>query len=264
MPHPRAKKARQTATMTHNIALFITCLTDQYYPRVGVAVTKILEHLGCQVSFPEAQTCCGQPFFNNGFHKEASDLGKRFIEIFEPYDYIVTPSGSCCAMVREQYHELFHHDPAWAERMEKVRSRTFDFVEFLTKVLRVNLKDMQLPKDDTFTYHYTCHQRGLGLKNESVDLLKSIGGVKFVPMEKVDQCCGFGGTFAIKYPSISEAIVDDKVRCIEKTAATTTICNDAGCTMNIAGMCHRKGVKTNVKHLAEVMAEAMGINIDSF
>lgn len=249
--------------MPRNVALFVTCLTDQYYPQVGVAVTKILERLDCQVSFPQDQTCCGQPFFNNGFHKDAADLAKRFIRIFEPYDYIVTPSGSCCAMVREQFHELFHHDLEWAGPMEKVRAKTYEFVEFLDKVIKFDLANLQLPNPGTFTYHYSCHQRGLGMKEEAVTLLKKIGGVNFVPLEKSDQCCGFGGTFALKYPAISEAIVDDKIKCIEKTGAQTTICNDAGCTMNISGMCHRHGVKTEVRHIAEILAEAMGIDTSS-
>jgi L-lactate dehydrogenase complex protein LldE len=249
--------------MPHRVALFITCLTDQFYPRTGVAVTKILRHYGCEVDFPRAQTCCGQPFFNNGFKDESAELGKRFIETFEGYDYVVTPSGSCCAMVREQYEELFHHDPQWGERMERVRAKTFEFVEFLTKVLKADVTGLKLPTPETFTYHYTCHQRGLGLKDEAVQLLKKIDGVDFRPMEKTDQCCGFGGTFAIKYPAISEGIVDDKTRCIENTQAHTTICNDAGCTMNISGMCHRKGVKTDVRHIADVMAEAMGIDTGS-
>jgi L-lactate dehydrogenase complex protein LldE len=250
--------------MAKTVALFVTCLTDQYYPRVGVAITKILERFDCRVVFPDAQTCCGQPFFNNGFHEESARLGKRFIEIFEPYDYIVSPSGSCVAMVREQYHELFHNDPAWSAQMEKVRARTFEFVEFLSKVLKINLRDYSLPKPESFTYHYTCHGRGIGLKDEAVQLLKQIGNVEFVPMEKTDQCCGFGGTFAIKYPAISEAIVEDKVNCIAATNTQSTICNDAGCSMNISGMCNRRGVKTDVKHIAEVIAEAMGIDIDSF
>lgn len=249
--------------MPLQVALFVTCLTDQYYPQVGIAVTRILEKFGCEVIFPQDQTCCGQPFFNNGFHKDAADLAKRFIKIFEPYDYIVTPSGSCAAMVREQFHELFHHDPAWSGPSDKVRARTYEFVEFLDKVLKLDVPDLKLKKPGTFTYHYTCHQRGLGLKDEAVTLLKKIGGVNYTPLEKADQCCGFGGTFAIKYPAISEAIVDDKIQCIEKTGAQTTICNDAGCTMNIAGMCHRHGVQTNVRHIAEVLAEAMGIDTTS-
>src|SRR5579862_5241601 len=147
--------------MSRNVALFITCLTDQFYPEVGIAVTKILEHFGCEVSFPQAQTCCGQPFFNNGFQDEARDLATRFIEIFEPYEYIVTPSGSCCAMVREQFHELLHAVPAWAPRMQKTVTRTFEFVEFLDKVLKVDLSSYKLPKPESITYHYTCHLRGI-------------------------------------------------------------------------------------------------------
>ena len=250
--------------MAQNVALFITCLTDQFYPGVGIAVTKILEHHGCTVAFPEAQTCCGQPFYNNGFHDDATLLAQKFVEIFESYDAIVTPSGSCCAMVREHFPALLAADPAWAGRMAAARGKTFEFVEFLTKKLKVNFKGLTLPAPESFTYHYTCHQRGLELKDESVGIVKQISGATFTPLEKTDQCCGFGGTFAIKYPAISQAIVEDKMHCIEKTNAQTTICNDAGCTMNIAGMCHRHGVKTNVRHIAEILADAMGIKTDSF
>jgi len=245
--------------MAHNVALFITCLTDQFYPEVGVAVTKILERFGCSVSFPSAQTCCGQPFFNNGFHDEARGLAARYIDIFEPYDYIVTPSGSCCAMVREQFHQLLHDHEEWGERMAKVAGRTFEFVEFLDKVLKVDLSDLSLPREQSITYHYTCHLRGIGVKDEGVRLLRQIRNVEFHGMEKTDQCCGFGGTFATKYPAISGAIVEDKVQCIAATGAKTLICNDAGCSMNISGMCHRQGVPVKTKHIAELLAEAMGI-----
>ena len=247
--------------MSRNVALFITCLTDQFYPQVGVAVTKILEHFGCTVDFPQAQTCCGQPFFNNGFHVEARPLAARFIEIFEPYDYIVTPSGSCCAMVRENYHELFHADPAWEDRMKKLVVRTYEFVEFLDKVLKVDFSAFALPKEESVTYHYTCHLRGIGVKDEGVRLLQQLGNVDFRGMEKTDQCCGFGGTFATKYPAISGAIVEDKAKCIADTGAKTLICNDAGCTMNISGMCHRQGMAVKTKHIAELLADAMGIDV---
>jgi L-lactate dehydrogenase complex protein LldE len=243
------------------VALFITCLTDQFYPHVGVAVAKILEHFGCQVAFPDAQSCCGQPFFNNGFHPEARALATRMIEIFEPYEHVVTPSGSCCAMVREQYHELLHDDSKWQKRMNDLRSKTFEFVEFLDKVLKVDLREFKLPAAQEITYHYTCHLRGIGVKDEGVRLLRQIGNVEFKPLEKTDQCCGFGGTFAIKYPAISGAIVEDKINCIARTGAQTVICNDAGCTLNISGMCHRRKMETRVKHMAELMAEAMGINL---
>jgi L-lactate dehydrogenase complex protein LldE len=246
--------------MQPTAALFITCLTDQFYPRVGVAVTKILEHYGWRVEFPEAQTCCGQPFFNNGFHPEARKLAERMIEIFEPYDYVITPSGSCCAMVREQFHHLFKDDHAWEPRMHKVISATHEFVEFLHKVLKLDLSTLSLPAKRRTSYHYTCHLRGIGLKDEGVRLLQQIGNVDFVPLERTDQCCGFGGTFAMKYPEISGAIVEDKVKCIEQTKAEALVCNDAGCTMNIAGMCHRSGVSTQVVHIAELIAEALGID----
>ena len=247
--------------MPHNVALFITCLTDQFYPHVGVAVTKILEHFGCKVCFPRSQTCCGQPFFNNGFHPEARELAKKFIEVFERYDYIVTPSGSCCAMVREQFHQLLAGDHAWEHGMHHVTSRTYEFVEFLDKVLKVDFSKFNLPKNESITYHYTCHLRGIGVKDEGVKLLRQIGNVDFRPLEKTDQCCGFGGTFAVKYPAISGAIVEDKANCIAATGASTLICNDAGCTMNISGMLHRRAADTQVKHIAELMAEAMGIDI---
>ncbi len=246
------------------VALFITCLTDQFYPRVGVAVTRILENLGCDVEFPQAQTCCGQPFFNNGFHDEARPLAKRFIEIFESYDYIVTPSGSCAAMVREQYERLLQDDAAWAPGLHRVLSRTYEFVEFLTKILNADLTSLRLPSGESMTYHYTCHLRGIGVKDEGVRLLQQIGNIDFKPLEKTDQCCGFGGTFAIKYPAISGAIVGDKAACIAATGARTTICNDAGCTMNISGMCHRAGVETKVRHIAEVIAEAMEIDLENW
>jgi L-lactate dehydrogenase complex protein LldE len=244
-----------------NVALFITCLTDQFYPHIGVAVTKILEHFGCKVHFPREQTCCGQPFFNNGFHDESRELAKRFIQIFEPCEYIVTPSGSCCAMVREQFEFLLKNDHAWEHGLHQVTSRTYEFVEFLDKVLKVDFSQFNLPKPQPITYHYTCHLRGIGVKDEGVKLLKQIGGVDFKPLEKTDQCCGFGGTFAVKYPAISGAIVEDKADCIAATSADTVICNDAGCTMNISGMLHRRNQPTKVRHIAEIMAEAMGIEL---
>jgi L-lactate dehydrogenase complex protein LldE len=246
------------------VALFITCLTDQFYPHVGVAVTKILEHFGCTVAFPQTQTCCGQPFFNNGFHDESRELAKRFIEIFEPYEYIVTPSGSCAAMVREQFEFLLKGDHAYEHGLHQTTSRTFEFVEFLDKVLKVDFSQFKLPASESCTYHYTCHLRGIGVKDQGLKLLQQIQGVEFTPLEKTDQCCGFGGTFAVKYPAISGAIVEDKANCIAATGAGTVICNDAGCTMNISGMLHRRAQPQKVRHIAELMAEAMGIDMNAW
>ncbi len=242
------------------VALFVTCLTDQFYPHVGLAVTKILERLGCEVHFPRDQTCCGQPFYNNGYEDEARELAKRMVRLFEAYPYVVTPSGSCCAMVREQFPRLLASDHAWAHGCEKLVASTYEFVEFLDKVLKVDFRQFKLSPRDV-TYHYTCHLRGLGIKDQGVNILRQIDGVEFKPMEKTDQCCGFGGTFAVKYPAISGAIVEDKVACIRKTQAQTVICNDAGCTMNISGMLHRAAEPAQVKHIAELMAEAMGLDL---
>jgi L-lactate dehydrogenase complex protein LldE len=253
-------RERSSSETRPQVALFITCLTDQFFPRVGVAVTKILERLGCDVQFPSLQTCCGQPIYNNGFHPEARELAARFVDIFSRYDYVVTPSGSCCAMVREQYHHLLEDDASRADSLKKVCESTFEFVEFLDKVLKVDLSKLTLKEPRKVTYHYTCHLRGLGIKDQASRLISQIGNVQFVPLERTEQCCGFGGTFAVKYPVISGAIVEDKTDCIAKTAADTLICNDAGCTMNISGMCHRRGIQTRVTHIAELMAEAMGID----
>ncbi len=246
------------------VAIFVTCLTDQFYPQVGIAVTRILERFGCSVEFPEAQTCCGQPFFNNGYHGEAAELAKRMVRIFEPYDYVVTPSGSCCAMVREQFPLLLGDDVAWGPGVRRLHDKTFEFVEFLTKVLDVDVSQLALAAPTRVTYHYTCHQRGLGMRSEATDLLKQLKNVEFRDLEKTDQCCGFGGTFAVKYPAISGVMVADKTRCIRETGAEVLVCNDAGCSMNIGGMCHREGMSTRVRHIAELLAEAMGIDIQSF
>jgi L-lactate dehydrogenase complex protein LldE len=216
------------------------------------------------VEFPQEQTCCGQPFSNNGFVEQSRSLGRRMVEIFRGFDYVVTPSGSCCAMVREQYHVLFAGDAMWEGPVHDLSSRTFEFVEFLDKVLKVHFGDFRLPARQEMTYHYTCHLRGLGVHDEGMKLLAQIGNVELKPMEKTDQCCGFGGTFAVKYPAISGAIVQDKTRCIAATGAPMVVCNDAGCSMNISGMCHREGMTTRVTHIAELLAAAMGLDLDGW
>lgn len=250
--------------MPPTVALFITCLTDQFYPQVGLAVTKVLEHYGCRVEFPQAQTCCGQPFFNNGYPREAGDLARRWISIFETFEAIVSPSASCCSMVRGHFQELLQGDPQWSQRARKVAERTYEFVEFLEKVVRIDPSELALKNRQSFTYHYICHLRGLGIKDQGVNFLKQIGNVDFRPMEKTDQCCGFGGTFAMKYPAISGAIVEDKMECIAATGAQTLVCNDAGCTMNISGMCHRHKEPVRTRHIAQIIAEALDLDVENW
>ena len=246
------------------VSLFVTCLTDTFYPRTGIAVVKVLEKLGCTVEFPQAQTCCGQPMWNNGFHDETRDLAKRMIEVFESSEYVVTPSGSCAAMVRENYLEAFHGtgahaDPQWHARAEKLAHKTYEFVEFLVKVLKVDLQTLGAAWDGKTTYHYSCHLRGLGVTDEAVRVMRQVKGLEYVPLPKMDQCCGFGGTFAMKYPAISGSMVRDKVECIASTGAGVCISNDAGCTMNIAGAARRGGSDVQFKSLAEILAESMGL-----
>jgi len=241
------------------VSLFVTCLTDTFYPRSAIATVKVLEHLGCTVDFPEAQTCCGQPMFNNGFSDEARDLAKHLIEAFEDSEYVVSPSGSCTAMVRDYYFELFHDDPAWQEAAARLAGKMYEFVEFLVKVKKVDLAALGCEWQGKTTYHYSCHLRGIGVSTEAVDVIKQIKGLEYVPLEKADQCCGFGGTFAINYPEISGTMARDKAECIRKTNATTIVSNDAGCTMNISGTCRREKVDIQFKSLAEIIAEGLGL-----
>jgi L-lactate dehydrogenase complex protein LldE len=245
-------------TRAVNVALFVTCLTDQFYPQVGVAVVEVLERLGCRVSFPSRQTCCGQPLWNNGFLAEARRLARRMISVFEQADYVVTPSGSCAATVREAYARMLRDEPEWHARAQRLAGRTFEFVEFLTKVLRVDLRRLGARWEGRVTYHYSCHLRGLGLKEEAVDLLRRIEGLTHAPLEHRSQCCGFGGTFALKYPWISGPLARQKTQCIRATGTPVVVSNEAGCTMSLAGACRREGVDVRFVHVAEILAESLG------
>ncbi len=218
-----------------NVALFITCLTDNFYPRAGIAAVKVLERLGCTVSFPQAQTCCGQPMYNNGFHPEARDLARRMIAVFADAPYVVTPSASCAAMLRESYPHLLPGDPSAAA----LAAKTYEFAEFLARILKPDLRALGASWPGAATYHPSCHHRALGPDDHAQALMRQIDGLTFIPLDKAEQCCGFGGAFAIKYPQISAAMARDKAACIRAAGAPTAVCNDAGCTMNIAGACRR-------------------------
>ncbi len=246
-----------------NVSLFITCLTDLFSPQVGLATVDVLEHFGCKVDFPAAQTCCGQPQFNNGYPREARPLAERMIRVFKDSDYVVTPSGSCCAMIREHYPILFEHDAKWETEALAFVAKTYELVEFLTKILKVDIAahGLALPDPAKITYHYTCHTRGLGLPGPAgescINMVKQLGNATFVPLNKAEQCCGFGGTFAVKYPDISGGIVRDKIENGNATGATQMIVNDAGCAMNIGGACHRYGANFKPTHIAELLAAAI-------
>ena len=229
------------------------------YPRGAIAAVKVLEHLGCEVAFPEAQTCCGQPMWNSGFGDEARSLARRMIDVFDPYERVVTPSGSCAAMVRDYYGHMFDDDPELTRRAGALAERTFEFVEFLLNELEVDPATLGAKWPGRATYHYSCHLRGLGMTDEALRVMRGVEGLEVIELEKASQCCGFGGTFAMKYPQISGAMVRDKVSCIQDTGAEYVVSNDSGCTMNIAGACHRQGEDVRFITLAEVLAEGLGL-----
>ena len=234
-------------------SLMITCLGDGFFPDVGVATVTLLRRLGVTVDFPEAQTCCGQPHFNSGYHDEARALAKHTMAAFAQSPLIVTPSGSCAAMVKLEYPELFHDDPAWHARAVDLAKRTHELSDFLVNVLKV--EDVGARFDGSVTYHMACHLRGLGLVTEPIRLIQNVRGLRYVPLERYDECCGFGGSFSVRYPGISGAMVNDKTAFIEKTAVDAVVATDAGCLMNIGGCLNRKQSKVRILHLAELLAQ---------
>lgn len=236
------------------VSLFITCLVDQLCPNVGVAAVAVLRRAGCEIVFDERQTCCGQPAFNTGYRKEARKFAERFIEIFEESDaeFIVSPSGSCTAMVKH-FHELFPNDENWRKRCEKIADKTFEFSSFLVNVLKI--ENVGAKFSGKLTWHDACHGlRDLNIKNEPRDLLKNVENAEFVELENADVCCGFGGTFSVKYPEISAAILDNKIEAIERSGADTVVACDASCLMQIGGRLSRIGSKVKPMHIAEILA----------
>ena len=236
------------------VALFVTCLVDQFCPNVGMATVEVLRRAGCEVTFDDRQTCCGQPAFNTGYRKGARKFAKRFIEIFQnpETEAIVSPSGSCTAMVKH-FHELFPDEAEWQERANSVAAKTHELGSFLVNVLGID--DVGAISNCKATWHDACHGlRDLGIYAEPRRLLKKVKGIEFVEMENADVCCGFGGTFSVKYPEISAGILDNKIEMIEKSGADTVIACDASCLMQIGGRLSRVGSKVQTKHLAEILA----------
>jgi L-lactate dehydrogenase complex protein LldE len=235
-------------------SLFITCLVDQFFPAVGVSMVSVLRRLGVEIDFPAEQTCCGQPAYNSGFHAEARHLAERFIPIFENSEYVVAPSGSCASMVRVFYPDLVRDDAEMLKRAESLAAKTYEFGEFLVKVLAV--EDVGASSRGKVALHQSCHLlRELGVKDEANRLLKSVRGIDLVELERADACCGFGGLFSLKYPQISGGILQEKIECIEKSGADVVVACDVGCLMHIAGGLSRQGFETRTMHLAELLAK---------
>jgi L-lactate dehydrogenase complex protein LldE len=233
------------------VSLLITCLGDALFPEVGVATVRLLRRLGVTVDFPAAQTCCGQPHFNSGYRRDARALAKHTIQAFANGRPVVAPSGSCAAMVKLEYPHLFHDDLIWHGRAEDLAHRTHELSDFLVNAL--HLEDVGSRFEGKVTYHMACHLRGLGLLTEPERLLRHVKGLEYVPLERRDECCGFGGSFAVRFPRISGAMVQDKAALIEQTGADTVVATDAGCLMNIAGCLRRRGSPVQALHLAQVL-----------
>jgi L-lactate dehydrogenase complex protein LldE len=235
------------------VALFVTCLVDQLFPRVGEATVRVLERAGCTVSFPEAQTCCGQATFNDGFWDDARPLARRFLDDFGDAPQIVTPSGSCAAMVREWYPQLFRDDPALAGRARDIGHRTYELSEFLVRVL--GLADLGVRYPAAVAYHPSCHGlRGLGLRDEPLRLLRAVRDLRLVDLPRAEECCGFGGFFSVKFSELSGAMLGTKLDSIEASGAEVVTATDASCLMQIAGGLTRRGSKVRAVHLAEILA----------
>ena len=235
------------------VALFVTCLVDFYRPTVGFAAIRLLEDAGCQVEVPRLQTCCGQPAFNSGDRATARGLAIEVLNAFSGYDYVVVPSGSCGGMLAHHMPSLFDDDPNLRPRADALASRTHELVSFLTDVMHVDVPKARLP-GTTVTYHDSCSGlRELGVKQQPRSLLGAMG-VSVVEMAEPEICCGFGGTFCVKYPDISVRMVSDKTRDIAATKASMVLAGDMGCLLNIAGRLHREGHRVQARHVAEVLA----------
>jgi L-lactate dehydrogenase complex protein LldE len=233
------------------VSLLVTCLGDALFPEVGVATVRLLRRLGVAVDFPEAQTCCGQPHFNSGYHDDARALARHTLSAFNNGQTVVVPSGSCAAMIKLEYPELFHDDPVWHPRAQDMARRTHELSDFLVNVL--GIEDVGARYEGKVTYHMACHLRGLGLITEPERLLMRVKGLEYVKLERADECCGFGGSFAVRYPGISGAMVQDKAGFIEKAGVSVVVATDAGCLMNIAGCLRRRGSSVQALHLAQVL-----------
>ncbi|MCM3626319.1 (Fe-S)-binding protein [Paenibacillus glycanilyticus] len=237
------------------VSLFITCLSDTIYPRVGEAMVRLLAKYGIQLHFPTVQTCCGQPAFNSGYWKEARESAKTILDAFEDSDFVISPSGSCTGMIHH-YPKLFEGESLMYERAVKLQRKSYEFTQFLVQVLGV--KDIGAVFPHKVTYHPSCHgSRLLGIKEEPMELMRHVQGLELIPLPFAEDCCGFGGTFAVKMADISGAMVTEKVDHVLETEAEVLVGLDLACLMNIAGNLRYRNQPVKVMHLAELLYEGV-------
>ncbi len=244
--------------MPDTVQLFVTCLVDSFFPHVGEAVVRVLNRAGVRVDFPAAQTCCGQPAFNAGLRSEARPMACRTIQVFEKTrGDIIIPSGSCAAMVRHGYLELFKDDPHWLARAQSLAARTYEFTEYLVDVRGVT--DLGSSWPGRLTYHPSCHLlRGLGVDRQPRALLAAVRDAEIVELPEREDCCGFGGVFSVEHPELSAELLKRKIANLEKTESPTLVVADTGCLMHIQGGLTRQGKPQRVMHIAEVLANQKG------
>lgn len=235
------------------VSLFIQCLVDSMFPQVGDAMVTVFDRLGIPLEYPEGQTCCGQPAYNSGYRHEAAKAARHFVELFEYAEVIVCPSGSCVHMVRNHYPELFPDDSLMRERARRVGKKTYEFTQYLVDVLGITDVGAQFSK--SVTLHDSCHlTRGLGICDQPRTLLGQVEGLELREMPDSDTCCGFGGTFSVKYPDISVAMTDAKIESILSTGVDVVTGCDISCLMNIQGRLSRRNEPVKAMHLAEILA----------
>lgn len=239
--------------MPGRVAIFVTCIVDQLFPRVGLAMADVLERIGYSVDFREQQTCCGQPAFNSGYREEAAQVAEHFIRTFRDADFVVVPSGSCTSMITHHFYDLFPRGADLHEETEYLAPRVWEFSRFLTEVAKV--EDVGAKFEQTVTYHDSCHAlRELHIKDAPRRLLSKVRGLTLKEMSVSEECCGFGGTFSVKFPEVSGAMARTKVDSIHATGASTVVSIDSSCLMQLQGTLSRAGSKVRTMHLAEVLA----------
>jgi len=239
--------------MGQRVSLFVTCLVDQLFPEVGMAMAEVLERAGYETEFREAQTCCGQPAFNSGFTAEARDVARHFLKTFHDAERIVVPSGSCTSMIKHHFADVFEKYPSERQAAERLAPRVHEFSEFLTAV--AGLEDVGARRPGAVTYHDSCHAlRDLEIKDAPRRLLRRVRGLELREMSPAEECCGFGGTFSVKFGELSSDMLSAKIQSIERTGADTVVSIDSSCLMQIRGGLSRRGLPIETRHLAEILA----------
>jgi L-lactate dehydrogenase complex protein LldE len=253
-----SKTSDSRSSPPRRVALFVTCLVDLFRPSIGFAAVKLLEAAGCTVEVPPLQVCCGQPAYNSGDRASTRAIAAQVIDAFEGFEAVVVPSGSCGGMLAHHYPGLFDDDPVMKARAENLAGRSYELVSFLVDILGV--ERVAARYDGTVTYHDSCSGlRELDVKEQPRRLLGSVEGLRLNEMKTPEVCCGFGGTFCVKYPEISNAMVSEKSADVAASGADTLLAGDLGCLMNMAGKLLREGSQVQVRHVAEVLADMGGL-----